>query len=273
MRILAAAALLIASSLPLLADDGEKTDQLIAALGIPDLMEIMHEEGTRYGADIETEMFPDRGGAKWTAQVQTIYDPTRMTDVFRSRMIKELEGDDVESMLGFFTSDLGQRIITLEVTARRALMDESVEEAARDTAQTLQDSADPRFDLLEAFSEANDLIDENVVGALNSNYAFYQGLIDGNAFPFEMTEEQILSDVWGQEPQIRMDTVEWLYGYLTLAYQPLSDDDLKAYIAFSKSDAGKEMNHAIFAAFDEVFTGISRNLGRAASIHLVGDDI
>lgn len=273
MRLFATAALLIATALPVWAQNTDKVDALIAALSLPDIIEIMHEEGASYGADVEAEMFPGKGGAAWTAQVQGIYDTTAMATRFRARLLAELADADLAPMVEFFGSDTGRRIIALEVSARRALMDETIEEAARDTAQAMQDTADPRFDRLEAFAEANDLIEENVVGAMNSNYAFYQGLMDGNAFPSEMTEDQILTDVWGQEPQIRIDTVEWLYGYLSLAYQPLSDDDLEAYIAFSETDAGQDLNRAIFASFDVVFTEISRNLGRAASLYLSGEDI
>jgi hypothetical protein len=273
MRFFATAALLILTAMPVWAQNTEKVDALIKALSLPDIIEIMHQEGSSYGDDIAAEMFPGKGGAAWTAQVQGIYDTAAMTSKFRARMLTELTDANVDAMVGFFGSDIGHRIIALEVTARRALMDKAIEEAARDTAQTMQDNADPRFGQLEAFAEANDLIEENVVGAMNSNYAFFQGLMDGNAFPTEMTEEQVLSDVWGQEPQIRIDTVEWLYGYLSLAYQPLSDEDLDAYIVFSKTKAGQDLNRAIFASFDVVFTEISRNLGRAASMHLSGEDI
>ena len=34
------------------------------------------------------------------------------------------------------------------------------------------------------------------------------------------------------------DTAEWLYPFLMLAYQPLSDQDLDQYIAFSEHPGG-----------------------------------
>ena len=56
-------------------------------------------------------------------------------------------------------------------------------------------------------------------------------------------------------------------GFLVLAYQPLSDEDLQAYQAWSESDAGVLVNRALFAAFAEVYTPISRSLGQAAAAH------
>jgi hypothetical protein len=132
---------------------------------------------------------------------------------------------------------------------------------------------DPRLALIRDFAVAGDLIEMNVAGAMNANLAFYQGMADSGGAAAEMTEEEILSDVWGQEPQVRADTEEWLFPYLVMAYEPLSDEDLEAYTAFWESAAGKRLNTALFAAFDVVFTDISRDLGRAAARQMQGDDI
>ena len=75
----------------------------------------------------------------------------------------------------------------------------------------------------------------------------------------------MLAEVWGQEPAIRADTVQWLLAYQTLAYEDLSDADLQAYIDLSRSDAGQAINASLFAAFDTVFNAISHDLGRAAA--------
>ena len=73
-----------------------------------------------------------------------------------------------------------------------------------------------------------------------------------------MTEDQILTDVWSQEADIRENTTDWLFSFLFMAYAPLDDADLEAYIAFSQTDAGETINRAMFDSFDELFTGINR---------------
>ncbi|MFN6953040.1 MAG: hypothetical protein ACK4NE_10675, partial [Albidovulum sp.] len=60
---------------------------------------------------------------------------------------------------------------------------------------------------------------------------------------------------------------------LALAYGPLTDEDLRAYLDYSRSPEGKRLNTALFAAFDAVFEPISRELGRAAGRQLLGQDI
>jgi len=168
-------------------------------------------------------------------------------------------------MLAFFTSEPGRTIVSLEVSAREALLDDAVEEAAKEAASiALADDA-PRMALIQEYAEVNSLVETNVVGALNANYAFFSGLMEGGSFPQSMSEDEILADVWSQEPDIRANTTEWINSFLFMAYQPLSDDDLQAYIAFSQSEAGQEVNEALFAAFDAMFIDISRNLGRASA--------
>ena len=128
-----------------------------------------------------------------------------------------------------------------------------------------------RVDRIRTFVEVNDLIEVNVVGGLNASLAFYNGLADGGAF--EMSQDEILGQVWSQEEDIRAEAAEWLFGYLGLAYRPLEDDALDAYIALSESPAGTSLNAAIIAGYDEVFTGVSYSLGAAAARFTLGEDI
>ncbi|MDJ0628294.1 MAG: DUF2059 domain-containing protein [Rhodobacter sp.] len=258
---------------PALSQDDRRVEPLYRALGLPEIVAIMREEGIDYGLELEAELFPGRGGARWAAVVEQIYDLDRMEETVLGRLDTDLASADLAPMTAFFGSDLGREIVQLEVTARRALLDEGVEEVSRAVLEDLTLARDPRLDLIRDFAEANGLVENNVVGAMNSNYAFYTGLADGGAFPGEMTEEQILTDVWSQEEAIREDTEAWLYSYLVMAYRPLSDADIEAYIAFSRTGPGTVLNRAMFDAFDEMFAAVSLALGRAAAGFLAGEEL
>jgi hypothetical protein len=176
-------------------------------------------------------------------------------------------------MGAFFESDLGRRVVTLEVSARRAMLDEAVDDAAKATMQSMMAKSDPRLALIRDFIEAGDLIEANVAGGLNANLGFYRGMVAGGAIAEATDEAAMLADVWGQEATIRHDTTEWLLSYLALAYQPLSDEDLVAYTAFSESPAGRSLNAALFAAFDAMFVDVSQELGHAAAVKMAGQDL
>lgn len=246
---------------------------LFAALGLPDMLDIMRDEGIAYGGEIATDLLGGPASADWTATVADIYDVDRMRAAAAATLATTLDGADVDAMLDFFTSDLGTEIIGLETSARRALLDDAVDLAAKDAAALARAEETARAALVGDYIATNDLIDTNVVGAMNANYAFYMGLQDGGAFGSDLTEDQILSDVYAQEPEIRATTTDWVYGFLMLAYQPLSDAELQAYIAFSDSAAGRALNVAMFDAFDQMFVTVSRELGRAAAVAMAGQDI
>ena len=88
-----------------------------------------------------------------------------------------------------------------------------------------------------------------------------------------MSEEQILTDVWAQEGDIRESTTEWIYSFLYMAYGPLGDADIQAYITFSETEAGGDINRAMFESFDRLFEGISQSLGRAAAMEMTSQEL
>lgn len=260
---------LAVAAMPAAAATEAEIDTLYEAIGIPQLIEIMRVEGLDQAEELHATMFPGRSG--WDAVASSIYNTGRMATTFRTEFDATLAESDIKPLLAFFGSELGTRIIGLELSAREALLDEDVEDAAHEAFEALPGDNPERAALLEQFVSTNDLIELNVMGALNASLAFYTGLSDGGGF--DMTENDMLREVWSQEPGVRADTEGWIYSYAALAYQPLSDDDLEKYNELSGTSAGRDINRALFAGFDAAFNEISFALGQAASQFVQGDDI
>lgn len=246
---------------------------LWAALRLSDLIGIMVREGLAYGADLGEEMFPSRTGPGWDETVARIYDPAGMERDFRKALAEALNDSDLAPMIGFFDTAQGRLIVGLEISAREALLDDAIEESSRDLAKSLKAQNPSLFAALTDFVAANDLVEMNVAGAMNANLAFFTGLMDAGSGPMEMSEGEILADVWAQEADIREQTETWVYSYLALAYRPLPEGMLAEYTRFSRSEAGRALNSALFAAFDMLFVGISHDLGMAAAAQMVGEDL
>lgn len=244
-------------------------------LQIDSLIAVMSAEGRANGGDMAADIFAGQGGDAWQGVVDRVYDTAHLRRLFDTGLNRALAGDTatIAAMTEFFGSDLGQRVLRLEVSARRALLEEATVEAASTAWEKLQSSDKPRAAQIERFVRANDLIDSNVVGSLNANFAFYRGLADGGAFDPPMAEQDMLAEVWAQEADVRADTIDWLYPFLALAYQPLTNSELDRYIAFSESPGGGKANVAIFQAFDSMFVAISKELGRSAARLMAGQDI
>ncbi|MDO6729440.1 hypothetical protein Q4577_05370 [Marinovum sp. 2_MG-2023] len=250
------------------------TDNLLDMLGLQETVAVMRREGMDYGNELAEEMLPGGAGASWSRMVAQIYDTTRMEDVVRDGFAAawEQEGRELGEVTAFFASTAGAEIVRLEVSARDAMTDPDVEDAARAAYRDRSDQDDdPRLAMIDQFIDNNDLIDANVVGAMNSSYEFYAGLVDGGAF--EMSEEEILGVVWESEAESRADTREWLFAYMMMAYQPLDDAALGDYVAISASDAGKALNRALFAGFDQMYTEISYALGLALAHQMTAQEL
>jgi hypothetical protein len=233
----------------------------------------MREEGVSYADDLEAELFPGRGGVAWRTTVETIYSDDRMQTALLDGLDAELDDAELDRIAAFFDSEMGRHIVALEVSARRALLDDSVEVAATEAWMTLEERGGPRWTLLEDFAVTSDLVESNVAGAMTANYAFYRGLVDGHAFDFDLADSEILADIWSQEPQIRKDTVDWVYSFTSLAYQPLSDEELAGYLDFMRTPEGQALNAALFTAFNDLFATISHEMGVGAARHISGQDI
>lgn len=236
---------------------------------------IMADEGRAHGAEIESGTFPGRGGVGWAATVDRIYDQGGMRVRFLAAFEAALKDDPaaIQAAQAFFGSELGQRILTLELDARRAMGNEDVSEAAEVTAEKMKAARDPRLRLVRKMIEAGDLVEMNVAGALSANLAFARGMAETLPKAQAQPLDDMMTEVWGQEGALRASTTTWLYSYLVMAYAPLSDAEMQSYVDFWASPEGKRLNAALFTAFDAAFVPVSAELGSAVGAMAQSRDI
>lgn len=248
-------------------------DSLFIAMGLPEIIDVMQQEGLTYGETIARDMFPSGMSPRWADAVAQVYDTDRMIAEMRAGFAAALQGKDIDQMLAFYNTDLGQRIVMHEIAAREAMLDPALEAASKEMAAEAAMADTRRHQLIVEFITVNDLVEANVVGGLNSNYAFVSGLLSGGGTLPGMTEDTLLDDVWAQEPDIRATTTEWLQAFLMLAYEPLTDDELAELISYTATPVGQDLTRALFAAFDTVFERVSRDLGSAASGFIISQEL
>lgn len=256
---------------PVTAQDRSPLNTLIEAMAIPEILEIMQAESIKFGAGIGADMLPDGGGESWQAMVADIHTLDKMRATVERGMAAALTEADIAPLIAFFTSDTGQRIVGLEVSARRAFLDKDIEAAARRSYLELAGQGVPLLAQVTAYIELNDLVEYNVVGTMNANYWYYLGLNEGGVL--EMSEEEMLSAAWEAEDETRSDTGEWLYAYLMLAYAPLETAQMESYVTLSKTAPGRALNQALFAGFDDLFNSTSYALGLAVAGQLRATDL
>jgi hypothetical protein len=94
--------------------------------------------------------------------------------------------------------------------------------------------------------------------------AFARAMAAAGNFGGARDEEALLADVWAREPDIRAAVVDYIYPLMALAYSPLSNDELTAYVNFFESDAGQRYNTVLIRAFEPVMIDLSQQLGAEA---------
>lgn len=226
-------------------------DRLIDAMGIPQLIAAFVTEGVDAGQSIDEAFLGGQGGDVWANTVQRLYDPQRMENELRTVMSEELDAAIAEQALLFFDSDLGARIIDLEVQARRAFLDETIEEAAK-AAPSAQSEA------VTDYLASRDLIERNTDVAVSAQAAFLDGLVEASG----STEDA--PDMDQLRARIQVDTESWLRGYNALVQSAMTEDDIAIYTAFWETDVGAAVDDALFLAFGQSYTTLSYALGQAA---------
>jgi hypothetical protein len=263
------------ASAPAFAQSEDRVSALAEAFLLPQVFEIMSLEGEAYGAQIDENVLQGRGGATWTAAIQQIYDSAAMEAVFMAALQDILRGQPaiLDAGVQYATSDAGRRPLLLEVDARRAMLDANITEVAEDAYQIMQSEGSDRLTMLTTRIDANELIEQNVALGLNGTLAYFQGYMSALPEKTRVAESAYLTRVWQEEAAIRLETEGFLYALFSLAYQPLSDEELQAYIDFNLTDAGQAINTAFFSAFDGVFSDVSRRIGREAALRVGGADL
>lgn len=249
------------------------SDDVLDAMQVEALFEIMQEEAVASGLELGDAMMPGRDLSGWKRTLLRLNAPVRLVPDFRDRFAEALPDGQAAPILDYLTSDLGQRIVTLELSAREALNDPDIEGMVLEHFSHMQAEGDPRAEAVARFIAENDLVEANVLGGLNANAAFLTGLQEGSDGQGAMGAGDLMADVWAQEPEMRAATIDWLNAFVSLAYRPLTAAEMEAHIAFSETDAGQAMNAALFAAFDGVFNPLSYDTGAALARLLESEEL
>lgn len=263
-RIICAALVVIC----LLPQRSASANEISQAYLLPELFEIMAAEG-RAASTAEIESYlAGAAPQEWDDALGSIYDPIRLERSFSEVLAQELADmpDVVEDALRFARSDLGARVLRLEVSARAAMLEDEIDFMAR---KALYDARSANSDTQRARQlaqvrdriAANDLVELNVMLGLNTSYAHYLGMWREGVLA-DLGAEDLLEMVWAQEDRLRADLDDWIESFFLFAYQPLSEAELQALTDYSGTPKADAFNRAMFIAYDMVFTKVSDQVGR-----------
>lgn len=237
------------------------------------LFAILGRESEGYAAELGDAFLGDGADPGWHADVRRIHDPARLQSAFEAALAEALAGDPLPEITRFLASDTAQHMIDLELDAREALLDPRVEAAAEGALEAAEAADDPRLDLVREVIRAAGLVEENVAGGLNTNFAFTVALAEGGAYGYPVSSDEILADLIAEEPVLRDEVTLWLESYLLMAYAPATEAELRDWLGFTRSEAGQALLQAQFAGFEQVFNASSAALGHALARRMTASSL
>lgn len=255
---------LVFAAVPAAAD--EITARLLDALNTQRLLSQLAIEAERSGQDIDRDFLGGRGGAVLADTVTRLNDPLRVRPALAAHLTQGLDADVRRAVTSFFESDLGQRIVGLELSARATIFDPSIEQAVR--ARITEEGVPP---VVADMIVQGDLVERNVADSVTVLRQFYLGRMRGGAV--DMTPAEVDAFLDESIDGLRFETQNWLEAFMTLAYSPLNEDDLQIYAEFWRTETGQAFDRALFAAFEQVFSENAFALGQLVGRLEASDDI
>jgi len=254
-------------------EDKVLVERMYSTLRINEILSILSGEGISSG-----ELMADgQGGlsssAGWTERLEEIYSVNKMDKDLRQFFNNVANLKQVKNALDFFETSLGKKITEKEISARLLLEDQRLKSATTIFVKKLKVEQPDIIKLYEKLIDANDHLENNISGIMNSNLAFYRGFAsvpknDGDT----LSEDEILRIVMNDQERIRKEVEQWLINFSSVAYESLSKSDLYRYISLSRSPGGLFLNKVINQSLEAVFESQSFNLGRTTAEFLQKDD-
>ena len=173
-------------------------------------------------------------------------------------LVEALPKAKAEAALRFFSKGLGAQAALLETSARSAISYEEVKVSAIQLAKELKSANTVRYLMLEKNIKDLELVELNMTGAFSAQYAFLSNLSALADMP--LTKGDIVALLLESEDEMRQEIVDWLMGFMHMAYTPLSDEELKTYLSFLSSSDGKVLNKTLFYIFNDLAVKTSGDL-------------
>lgn len=247
--------------------------QIEQALQLPELTRIMAEEAL---VDAKEQFDPEvsqQDQQEWLSNLGRLNEAGRLqqllTEALTHAVSSSSEGD-LRRALEFYRSPLGKRVVGLELSARRAMIEPDGRSAAEEAYARSGATAPARRQQLEDLIDAGDVIETSVASGMNAYLAATRGF---QAALGESGSDRDITETWAQETEIRDEVGTWVRGLLFLAYGPLSDADIDRLIDFMESPQGQVLADTVLQAFDQVFTRVAYETGMASAARFAGEEL
>lgn len=230
-------------------------DRLLRALDVTALYDVLEKEGE----GIIKSIAPTTPDTTWIARGTALFAPNMTKPAFEEAFRAAMPQEHLAAAIKFQESPLAQEIIAREFTARRVLHTPEEFATRRAAFLEIEHSDDARVALMRDLEDANATIANSTQNYTTSLYYLRMGMYHAaeQVFP----EAQVRADTMAQFNEAWRQNEEFFMVFALLAYDGMREEDIRAYIAFCQSDAGRALNGAAFAASGSLHNRLYYALG------------
>lgn len=241
--------------------NAEKLDRLFQLMrveevlrGFPEaLLQGMDENPGAWGTDMPREAVKQAAERHFNATV--------MANGMRLLMTGTMTPADLDAAIQFYSTDLGRRIVALEVAAAAPELADTVEKEGARIYGDLQDRDSPRIGQIRRMIEAMSLIDWGMAMVMNMSFAMFSAVYAGPEAEGGLSEEQILTMINASMGGLRGELTAVMNAESAFTYRDLSDEEFERYVMFLETREGLALAKASLDAIREVMINRSRAFG------------
>lgn len=223
----------------------EQIEPLLQANLVQELGDLDNEE--------ESEMWPLR------MAFSRAYAADRLRAEVQNQLVLSLAERDVDSVLAWLSTDLGQRLTALEEKSGEVSEYLQRQENAELVMQSVPAQ---RLQLIKRFTKAIRIGEASAAMAINTTVGITHGasMVSPHMKASEVSElKRMLGEHKAKLVQLYE---EQSITQFAVIYQSISDRDLKKYIGFAESPAGRRYHAATIRAMDAALTKAATEMGR-----------
>jgi hypothetical protein len=192
--------------------------------------------------------------------VRESYSAQRLRAVSVGIVSKKLGAQHVAALLRWFDSPLGQTITKLEEEASAASGDPQA--LMQQGVALLKKSAPARSELLKELLKETRSAEVMIQITINTSLAALRGAASVSPQTPAMSAEELKAALEAQRPQLMQAFSAMALAGFARAYEALSTEQLRSYVAFLKSKAGKHYDEVCMQALEAALTEAATELGR-----------
>lgn len=206
----------------------------------------------------EAAIKPDEAAKVKKVMAQS-YNPAVMLDSIKERVAKDLKDKDIEAILVWLNAPLGEKITKLEEGASTAEAYYALQKFAGDLQNDPPDQA--RVKLLQQLDQAAHMTEFSVKLKMDMALTMTESMasIMGRK---DFSRAKLMKELEVNRAQIEDTSKQEALISGLYTYQSLTDDELKQYIDFYNSDAGKKYANVITRGLLDVFEHASKDMGK-----------